>query len=183
LPRRSTASTAAVLLIVLAVEGVTVLRVRLLLTPHVFLGMLLVLSVPVEDGRHDLAIRAVLHGRSGLPARGPPLPLLRLLGPIVVVLTASVLATGIALLLGALSWRSQLLVLHRASFLVWFFVMTLQVLGHLLDSARSAPRDWLCRTRHHVDGAGARQDHRCQPGPGPHPGRPGGAPGRPVLGQ
>jgi hypothetical protein len=39
---RLTASNAAVLLILLAAEGVTILRVRALLTPHVFIGMVLV---------------------------------------------------------------------------------------------------------------------------------------------
>ena len=35
--------------------------------------------------------------------------------------------------------------------------MTLHVLGHLLDTARVAPRDWLRRTRRNVTGAGLRQ--------------------------
>src|SRR5206468_2516773 len=39
---RLTASNAAVLLVLLAAEGVTILRVRALLTPHVFIGMVLV---------------------------------------------------------------------------------------------------------------------------------------------
>ncbi|HXJ27767.1 MAG TPA: hypothetical protein VNH17_18775, partial [Streptosporangiaceae bacterium] len=39
---RLTASNAVVLLALLAAEGVTILRVRALLTPHVFIGMVLV---------------------------------------------------------------------------------------------------------------------------------------------
>ena len=39
---RLTASNAAILLVLLAAEGVTILRVRELLTPHVFIGMVLV---------------------------------------------------------------------------------------------------------------------------------------------
>ena len=38
---RLTAANAAVLLVLLAAEGVTILRVRALLTPHVFIGVLL----------------------------------------------------------------------------------------------------------------------------------------------
>jgi len=35
--------------------------------------------------------------------------------------------------------------------------MTLHVLGHLLDTARLAPRDFYRHTREQVEGAGARQ--------------------------
>jgi len=45
---RLTSSTALVLLVLLAVEGVTVLRVGSLLTLHVFIGMLLVPPVLVK---------------------------------------------------------------------------------------------------------------------------------------
>jgi cytochrome c biogenesis protein CcdA len=50
-----------------------------------------------------------------------------------------------------------LLLLHKASFIAWLAVMSLHVLGHLLDTARLAPRDWLRRTRRQIDGAGTRQ--------------------------
>jgi hypothetical protein len=39
---RLTASNAVVLLALLAAEGVTILRVRALLTPHVFIGIVLI---------------------------------------------------------------------------------------------------------------------------------------------
>jgi hypothetical protein len=89
--------------------------------------------------------------------KGPPPPLLRLLSPVVIVLTVAVFGTGVALMLGPLSWRSELLLLHKASFIAWLAVMSLHVLGHLLDTARLAPRDWLRRTRRQIDGAGTRQ--------------------------
>ncbi|HEY5097825.1 MAG TPA: hypothetical protein VII46_07235, partial [Acidimicrobiales bacterium] len=87
----------------------------------------------------------------------PPLLALRVLGPFVVVLTLTVVASGIALLLAPFSLRSTLALVHKASFILWLGVMTLHVLGHLVDTARLAPRDWLRRTRHQIDGAGARQ--------------------------
>ena len=42
---RMTGLTAAVLLVLLAAEGLTVLQVHALLTPHVVIGMVLVLSL------------------------------------------------------------------------------------------------------------------------------------------
>jgi hypothetical protein len=80
-----------------------------------------------------------------------------LLGPIVVVLTVTVLATGVALLFAGPSWRSRLLFLHKASFVLWFGAMTIHVISHVAATARLAPRDYIRRTRREVSGAGLRQ--------------------------
>jgi hypothetical protein len=53
--------------------------------------------------------------------------------------------------------RHSLLFLHKASFVLWFGAMTVHVLGHLIDTARLAPRDGVRRTRRDVAGASARQ--------------------------
>ncbi len=154
---RLTGSTAAVLLVLLAAEGVTVLRVGRLLAPHVFIGMLLVPPVLLKMGSTTWRFARYYLGSAEYRRKGPPPALLRLLGPLVVVLTLTVFATGIALLLGPHGWRSQMLLLHKASFVLWLGAMTIHVLGHLVDTARLAPRDWLRRTRRQVEGAGLRQ--------------------------
>ena len=141
----------------LAAEGVTILRIRPLLTPHVFIGMLLVPPVLLKMGSTIWRFARYYLGDPAYRRKGPPLPIFRLIGPVVVVLTLAVFATGIALLLGPRSWRSEMLLLHRASFIIWVAVMAVHVLGHLADTARLAPRDWLRRSRRQVNGAGARQ--------------------------
>jgi len=96
----------------------------------------------------------------GAPAyrrKGPPPVLLRLLGPVVVILTLVLLASGVGLLLVSPSWMSLLLKVHKASFILWFGAMTVHVLRHLGEVLRLAPRDWLRRTRRDVTGAGLRQ--------------------------
>jgi hypothetical protein len=82
---------------------------------------------------------------------------LRVLGPFLVVLTFVVLASGVALLLVPVTTRSSLLLLHKASFVLWFATMAIHILGHLVDTARLAPADWVRRTRRDVAGAGLRQ--------------------------
>jgi len=154
---RLTGSTAAVLLVLLAAEGATILRVRALLAPHVFIGMLIVPPVLLKMGSTGWKFARYYLGSDEYRRKGPPPTLLRFLGPIVVVLTVAVFATGILLLLGPSGWRSQMLLLHKSSFILWLAVMTLHVLGHLLDTARLAPRDWYWRTRRQVRGAGLRQ--------------------------
>jgi hypothetical protein len=154
---RLTGSTAAVLFVLLAAEGLTIVRVRSLLSPHVFIGMLLVPPVVLKIGSTSYRFIRYYLGSPSYRRKGPPPPVLRLLGPFVVALTLVVFASGIALLLVRPSLRPTFLFLHRASFVLWFGAMTIHVVGHLVDTASLAPRDWMRRTRRDVAGAGARQ--------------------------
>jgi hypothetical protein len=154
---RLTGATAAVLLVLLAIEGLTVLRVRGLLSWHVFVGMLLVPPVLLKIGSTSWRFARYYLGAPAYRRKGPPPVLLRLLGPVVVILTVVLFASGIALVLAPHSLRHSLLFAHKASFVLWFGAMTIHVLGHLLDTARLAPRDWARRTRRDVAGATARQ--------------------------
>ena len=154
---RLTASNAAVLLVLLAAEGLTILRVRHLVSPHVFIGMMLIPPVLIKIGSTGYRFARYYLGAPAYRRKGPPSALLRLLGPAVVILTALLLASGIALLLASPAWSPRLLFVHRASFVLWFFVMTVHVLGHLAEVASLAPRDWLRRTRRDIRGAGGRQ--------------------------
>ncbi len=156
---RLTAMTAIVLLVLLAVEGVTVLRITQLLNVHILVGMLLVPPVLLKMGSTFYRFARYYLGSPAYRRRGPPPPLLRLLGPVVVVTTVALFASGIALVFatraGAL--RSDLLLLHKGSFVVWFGAMTLHVLAHILETAKLAPLDWYERTRSDVSGARLRQ--------------------------
>ena len=154
---RLTGGMAAVLFVLLAAEGLTILQIRGLLSEHVFIGMLLVPPVLVKTGSTLYRFARYYFGDPAFREKGPPPALLRLLGPFVVLLTFVVLATGIALLLVGPSLRSAMLTLHKASFILWIMAMTVHVLAHLVDTAKLAPRDWMRRTRRDVRGAGARQ--------------------------
>jgi hypothetical protein len=123
----------------------------------VFIGMMLVPPVLLKSGSTLYRFARYYLGDAAYREKGPPPALLRLLGPLVVVLTVTLLASGIGLLFVAGTLRSDLLLLHKASFVLWFGVMTLHVLGHALDTARLAPLDWYGRTRRQVAGAGLRQ--------------------------
>jgi len=154
---RLTAANAAVLLVLLAIEGVTVLRVRALLSPHVFVGMVLIPPVLLKVGSTTWRFARYYRGAPAYRRKGPPPILLRLLGPVVIILTLVLLASGVGLLLAGRSWLPLLLKVHKASFVLWFCAMTVHVLGHLGEVFRLAPRDWLRRTRPDVTGAGLRQ--------------------------
>ncbi len=154
---RLTSTAGVVLLVLLAAEGVTVLRVGRLLSAHVFIGMLIVPPVLLKLVSTFYRFVRYYSGSPAYRRKGPPPAVLRMLGPFVVASTIAVLATGIALLFVGSGERGQMLMLHKVSFVLWFIAMALHVLGHLVDTARIAPRDWLHSTRRDVSGAGVRQ--------------------------
>lgn len=154
---RLTGMTAALLLVLLAAEGFTILRIGKLLTPHVVIGMVLVPPVLLKIGSTTWRFARYYLGSPEYRRKGPPPAILRLLGPFLVVLTLAVLGSGIALLLGPSSARSELLTIHKATFILWIAAMVVHVLGHLVDTARLAPKDFYWRTRRQVRGASTRQ--------------------------
>jgi hypothetical protein len=130
---RLTAMTGAVLLILLAVECYTILRIGRLLTLHVFLGMLLLGPVTLKAG--SVIYRFARYYTRSEPYRrkGPPAPLLRLIGPIVVLLTACVFGSGIMLAVAGPSYGppSGWLVVHRISFFAWIFFIAIHVVAYV----------------------------------------------------
>lgn len=155
---RLTSSTALVLLILLAVEGVTVVQVKSLLTLHVFVGMLLVPPVLVKLSSTFWRFAKYYAGSPEYRRNGPPPIALRVLGPFVAVLTIIVFASGILLLIGPTSLRSQFLLAHKASFILWFAAMAIHVIGHLGDTAKLATKDWTSRARNMVAGSKSRRN-------------------------
>jgi hypothetical protein len=153
---RLTAANAIVIFVVLAVEGVTILSVRSLLRVHVFLGLVLLPPVLLKIGTTSYRAARYYLGASSYRRKGPPPLLLRVLGPAVVVLTVAVLGTGVVLLLAGPAHRSPWGQLHKATFILWFVVMTVHVLGHFVETMRVGPRDWNPRAPR-VNGANVRR--------------------------
>lgn len=131
---RLTAITGALLLVLFAAEGVTILSLRGLLYWHYVIGLLLIGPVCLKIGSTGYRFASYYAGRRDYVRKGPPAPLLRLLGPFVVLTTVAVLGTGVALGLAKSSTYHglPLLFLHKASFVLWGAVMTIHVLAYIL---------------------------------------------------
>lgn len=138
---RLTATTAVVLLVLLAAEGATIPFVRQQLPLHIFLGLLLIPPVLLK-----LASTAWRFARYYLSApeyvtKGPPQAFVRLLvAPLTVASTVVVFGTGVLLVLMH-PQRGIILGLHKASFVVWFGAMAAHVLGHVLKLPGLASAD------------------------------------------
>jgi hypothetical protein len=131
-----TAIVAAALLLLLAVEGATVLRIRSLLTVHAFVGMLVIPLVALKLASTGWrTVRYYRHAEEYV-RRGPPHLVLRVLvAPVIVLSTIVLFATGVALL--ALDETQGTIVgLHKASFVVWLGAAGIHVLAHLAKLPR-----------------------------------------------
>jgi hypothetical protein len=126
-----TTITGTILLVVLAVLGVTIIRIGQLLWLHLFVGLLLI--GPVVLKLASTGYRFVRYYAHDVTYRrkGPPEPVLRLIAPIVVVSTLVVFVTGVALLFVGPADRGELVLIHKVSFFVWLAFTALHVLGHL----------------------------------------------------
>jgi hypothetical protein len=152
--RRLTSSTAVLLLVLLAIEGVTLLSLGSMLSLHIFVGVVLV--PPVLLKLASIGYRLVRYYRGSAPyvRSGPPALVLRLLGPLVVLSTGSLLATGVALL--AIGPGGGMVKgLHQLSFIVFSGAMGLHVLAHARSVPAQAAADWRRGAR--LSGAGSRR--------------------------
>ena len=138
---RLTAVSAAVLFVLLAAEGVTIVFLRPLLSAHVFIGMLLIPPVALKTASTGWRFVRYYAGDRSYREKGPPLLPLRLLAPLVVASTAALFATGVALLVVGPS-RGVVLGLHKASFAVWFVAMSVHVLAYIRRVPGLARSDW-----------------------------------------
>jgi hypothetical protein len=129
---RLTAVTGAVLLVLFAVEGVTILFLGQLLTLHFFIGLLLTGPVCLKIGSTGYRFHRYYTGSPAYRRKGPPAPLLRVLGPLVVATSVAVLGTGVALaLLGPGTGPVPVLFLHKACFICWVAVTAVHVLAYV----------------------------------------------------
>jgi hypothetical protein len=141
---RLTAASGAVLFLLLAAEGVTILFIRPLLSAHVFIGMLLIPPVALKLASTGWRMVRYYRGAPQYVQKGPPLLALRLLAPLVVVSTLAVFATGVALIARG-PGGGLLLGLHKASFVVWLAATGVHVLAYLSRIPRlalAARRSW-----------------------------------------
>jgi hypothetical protein len=133
---RLTTVTGALLLVLLAALGVTIVRVHPLLEEHMFLGMLLIGPVLLKMGSTGYRFMRYYTAEPRYRRKGPPEAALRVLAPLVVLSTVVVFASGVVLLLAGPSSRPTWFPIHKVSFFVWLAAMGLHVLGHLTDLPR-----------------------------------------------
>jgi hypothetical protein len=150
-----TVAAAVALTLLLAAEGITLLKMDSLLSVHMIIGLVLIPPVLLKIGSTGYRFaRYYTHSRPYVDKGAPPMAL-RLLAPVLVLTTVGIFVTG-ALLLSLGHKSDQLLFLHKASFIVWAGAFGIHFLWHLPHMVRSLP-DYRsgARTRQ-VPGSGLR---------------------------
>jgi hypothetical protein len=126
-----TTVTGAVLIVLLAVIGITIIRLTPLLSVHLFVGLVLVGPLLLKLASTGYRFVGYYTGNPRYRGKGAPPTPLRLIAPIVVISTVTVMASGIALLFAGPRSRSTLLPIHKVSFFIWIAFTSIHVLGHL----------------------------------------------------
>lgn len=151
---RLTAASATILFVLLAVEGVTILFLRPLLSLHVFVGMLLIPPVALKIASTGYRFLRYYGGSPSYRSKGAPHPFLRLLAPLVVLSTAALFASGVDLIVAGPP-AGFVVGIHKASFVVWIAATGVHVLAHLRRVPQLTLADW--RPRPTLSGTGARR--------------------------
>ena len=133
-----TSLNGALLLILLALLGITVLSVRSLLPQHLFLGILVIPPLGLKLASTGYRFVRYYVGDPTFRRAGPPQILMRLLAPLVVVSTVAVFATGLELWFFGLRFGSLWVEAHKVSFMLWLVFTGIHVLAYASKSGRAA---------------------------------------------
>jgi hypothetical protein len=144
-----------VLTLLLAAEGITIVRMRGLIGAHMFIGMVLIPPIVLKLASTGYRFVRYYSGSRPYREKGPPLLPLRLIAPVLVTATIGIFVSGVWLML--IGHRSdRLLQIHKVSFIVWGIVFAIHFLAHLPRMVRSLRRDWGAARRYAVPGSGLR---------------------------
>jgi len=154
---RLTGSSAAVLLLLLAAEGLTIPLIQRLLTAHVVIGMVLVPPVLVKLGSTGYRFVRYYTGKPAYVKRALHRRCSGWSAPSWSCSPWLCSGAGSRCCSQPSNGARDLMFLHKATFVLWFGAMTIHVLSHLSDTAKLAPRDWYGRTRREIAGTRSRQ--------------------------
>ena len=91
---RLTATNGVLLLVLVAIEGLTLVSLRPLLPAHVFVGMLLIPPIALKLGSTGYRFARYYTGDEAYVLAGPPQLLMRALGPFVIAATLALFGSG-----------------------------------------------------------------------------------------
>ncbi|MEA2133093.1 MAG: hypothetical protein QOC68_1002 [Solirubrobacteraceae bacterium] len=150
-----TSATAVVLIVLLAAEGVTILQLRGLVDEHMFIGLVLMPPVLLKLASTGYRFVRYYTGSRAYTAVGPPRLLLRVLAPVLVIATITLLASGVLMLAAGHRSRS-LLQIHQLSAIVWVAVFAVHFLAYTPRVVRSLTTALRATRGNAIPGAGAR---------------------------
>lgn len=155
---RLIALVGSVLLVLIATEIIIAAKLHELMPVHIFVGVLLTVPLFVKIGSTGYRF---LHYYSGSPAfvqKGPPRLEMRLLAPLLLLASLSLVTSGIilALLAPTNGWSVWVLRLHALSVMCWLPLLALHVGVYIWRVPRLLLADWQKHAPRRVPGRGWR---------------------------
>lgn len=155
---RLTGTLGLILLVLMIIEVATdIIGVRNVLTLHATIGFVATPLVLLKIGSTGWRMVRYYRGDPAYRERGAPRPYLRVLGPILVILTVTVFASGIAAYVGP-SWLHQAAVTtHKVTFYLWLIALIGHSVPHFTEALHLTGKDFFRRSRRLVPGLAARR--------------------------
>ncbi len=155
---RLSALAGSVLLGLIIAEIVIAAQLHTLLPVHIFVGVLLTFPLLVKMGSVGYRFLSYYADIPAYVRKGPPRLELRLLAPLLLMSSVSLVTSGIALaLLGPTNvWSVWVLRLHALSVICWVPLLALHVGGHIWRIPHLLLADWQKHTPHLIPGRGWR---------------------------
>lgn len=155
---RLIALVGTVLLVLIGAEIIIAAKMHALMPVHIFVGVLLTVPLFVKIGSTGYRF---LHYYTGSPVfvqKGPPRLEMRLLAPLLLLASLSLVASGItlALLSPTNGWSVWVLRLHALSVICWLPLLALHVGAYIWRVPRLLLADWQKRVTRRVPGRGWR---------------------------
>jgi hypothetical protein len=150
-----TSVNAAVLVVLLAVQLVTVLALESMISLHLFVGVVLLGPVALKLATTGYRFLRYYTGAGEYREKGPPPTLLRAIGPLFVAATIGLFATGVIMLIDGQS-EGAARGLHVASFWVWIGCFAVHVAFNGREVLHNLHAEWFSRSRARIAGASVR---------------------------
>jgi hypothetical protein len=155
---RMTALVGSVLLILIVAEIIIAAKMRTLMPVHIFVGVLLTFPLLLKIGNTGSRFLRYYTGSPAFIQKGPPRLEMRLLAPLLLLASLSLVGSGILLaLLGPTrQWSVWILRLHALSVICWLPLLALHVGAYIWRVPRLLGADWQKRAHPPVPGRGWR---------------------------
>jgi hypothetical protein len=147
-----TSVNAVVLVLLLLVQGVTVVALDSMIRIHLFVGVVLLGPVALKLATTGYKFARYYTGAREYREEGPPPPLLRALAPIFVAATLGLFGSGVAMLLAG-EGSGSVRTVHQLSFWLWLACLAVHVALNGREVVRRVRSEWLAHARARIPGA------------------------------
>ena len=147
-----TSVNAAVLLVLLAVQLVTVLALDSMIEVHLFVGVVLLGPVVLKLASTGYRFFRYYTGSREYREKGPPPLMLRVIAPVFVAATIGLFSTGVLMLVNG-EGEGAVRDLHVTSFWLWIACFVVHVAFNARQVAGNLRSEWFARARQRITGA------------------------------